>query len=586
MRTHARAVMLAGSLALAMLIALAIPDLCHAVEAVPTPIELTQPDGSTFRARGRGDEWQNWTETLDGYTILREVQSGFWVYVEKDSGGKLIPSHRVVGRDKPTGIPRHLHEVKKRPKASGEGALSVGGVQAPPASATQKLLVIVVDFTPTQSLGTTEDQWYKFFFTGGGTTTPTSLKQFWDTVSYGNITVQPAAESYGTANNGIVFVTLSYPHPNPAGSTGDANRQITRDALIAANPYVNFASFDTNGDGYINNDELHIAIVVRGYETSYGGPLGVCSDRGSVWAHTWSLFGTVPPPTLDGVVVGSWQGAPGSGYRGGYTQVGEWHCGTWDSPGHMATIGPETHEIGHDLGRIVMPDLYDTDGSSQGVGEWSLQGGGSWNGYYLSGYSGTHPAFPDPWERSFFGFITPTMITTTQDVSFPQIETATGANRGVFQLLSNPDGVDWVGTGEYFLVENRQQVGYDAGLPGNGLLIWHIDESAADNSDEGTSPPGNRRIVVLEQADGRYDLECYANPPYASLCNGGDSTDPWKIGTATTFNNVTMPSSRLWDGTSSGVSVSNVGASGATMTGTLAPPSSPARKRRGQLISE
>jgi M6 family metalloprotease-like protein len=572
--------------AFALLLWLCWPASVGAVQAAPGTFVLRQPDGSTFRARARGDEWQNWTETLDGYTILREAQTGFWVYAERDTRGGGVPSGRVVGRDSPAGIPAHLRTLRARPTAAAEAAPSPAAVQAPPASATQRLLILVVDFTPTQSLGTTESQWNQFFFAGGGTTTPTSLKQYWDTVSYGNITVEPAAESYGTANNGIVFVTLNYAHPNPSGSTGDANRQIVRDALIAADPYVDFAGFDSNGDGYLNNDELHIVLVVRGYETSYGGPSSVCSDKGSVWAHTWSLFGSVPAPTLDGVVVGYWAGAPVSGYRGGYTQIGEWHCASWDNPGHMATIGPETHEIGHDLGPVVMPDLYDTDGSSEGVGAWSLQGGGSWNGSNLSGYPGTHPAFPDPWERSFFGFITPTIITTTQSVSFPQIETATEANRGVFQLLSNPNGVDWVGTGEYFLVENRQQVGYDAGLPGNGILSWHIDESATSNADEGTSPPGNRRIVVLEQADGRFDMECYANPPYASLCNSGDSTDPWKVGTATTFSDSTTPNSKLWDGTSSGVSVSNVGASGATMTGTMTPAIPPAKKRRGQVTSE
>ena len=29
---------------------------------------------------------------------------------------------------------------------------------------------------------------------------------------------------------------------------------------------------------------------------------------------------------------------------------------------------------------------------------------------------------------------------------------------------------------EYFLVENRQKTGFDVGLPGSGLLIWHIDQ--------------------------------------------------------------------------------------------------------------
>ena len=72
-------------------------------------------------------------------------------------------------------------------------------------------------------------------------------------------------------------------------------------------------------------------------------------------------------------------------------------------------------------------------------------------------------------------------------------------------LGDNPGGVDWrfggvSGRGEYFLVENRQQVGYDAGLPGCGLLVWHVDEwttpSNLANANE------DRGLVDLETADG------------------------------------------------------------------------------------
>ena len=42
------------------------------------------------------------------------------------------------------------------------------------------------------------------------------------------------------------------------------------------------------------------------------------------------------------------------------------------------TIGVFVHEMGH--GFWNLPDLYDTDGSSEGIGSWSLMAGGSWNG--------------------------------------------------------------------------------------------------------------------------------------------------------------------------------------------------------------
>jgi M6 family metalloprotease-like protein len=352
---------------------------------------------------------------------------------------------------------------------------------------------------------------------------------------------------------------------------------------MAADSLVNFASFDTNpADGYINTNELMIYIVVRGYERAFGGA-SACTDKGQVWAHRWSLGfiwdgQLVDAPTLDEVVVAHWRGAPTAGPRqGGYMQQGEYHCATGHTPGHIATIGgAAVHEIGHDLG-TGMPDLYDTGTTvgtaSYGIGRWGVMGGGAWNGSSLSGHSGTHPAWPSAYSRWWFGFLTPTAITgPTFGVSLPQIETATGTNRGVY-LLPGGTYTRWDdcvgGTGEYWLVENRQLVGFDADLPSSGLLIWHIYEALSTctpNSDEGTSPPGNPRLVVLEQADGLFGLECYSG----GQCNGGDSGDPWPGSTSkTAFTNNSTPHSRYYSGASSSVYITNISASDTTMTANM-----------------
>ena len=61
------------------------------------------------------------------------------------------------------------------------------------------------------------------------------------------------------------------------------------------------------------------------------------------------------------------------------------------------------------------------------------------------------------------------------------------------------------GTGEYFLVENRQLVGFDQGLDGCGILVWHIEEGMSENPLEGHTT-ANHRLVDLEQADGLNQL--------------------------------------------------------------------------------
>ena len=89
---------------------------------------------------------------------------------------------------------------------------------------------------------------------------------------------------------------------------------------------------------------------------------------------------------LDGKIVGQT-----------YAQFGEWHCAGSLSSGHAATIGVMVHELGHDIG---LPDLYDTDDSSAGIGDWSVMASGSWSGILLPGDS---PAHFDPFAARYAG---------------------------------------------------------------------------------------------------------------------------------------------------------------------------------------
>ncbi|MFC2108314.1 M6 family metalloprotease domain-containing protein [Candidatus Bipolaricaulota bacterium] len=530
--------------------------------AAPIVFTLEQPNGTTFQAHTVGDEWGHWTETVDGYTVLLAETSGYWVYAVAGPNGALVAGSPPVGEGAPPAVDRHLRPISSEQGSPlGTPDVRISGVSfAPPVAGTHKVLVLVVDFSD-QAVATSPAYWSTAFF--GGTTG--SIDDYFNEVSYGQLPIAPALETYGTANDGVVFVTLAYPHPDTRGSITDANRLIVRNAIIAADPYVDFESFDTNPkDGHLSTDELHLVTVVAGYETSYGG---AASCTPSVWAHRSALgyFSRVVAPTVDDVIVGHYSG--GGGTMGGYTQVGEWHCVTGNPPGHAGTIGQIVHELGHDLGSGI-PDLYDTDGSSEGIGNWCLQAAGGWNSTTLLGDT---PAHWSAWAKWYLGILTPAQITTnTNDTSFPRVEDATGANHGVYQVLNNPSGVDWnwgsTGSGEYFLLENRQQFGYDAGIPGSGLCIWHVYEAAPSdntaNANEGSTAPGNPRLVVMEQMDGNFDLEGYGNPNGGT--NRGDTSDPWVSPYA--FTDASTPNSRLYSGVSTGVSVIDISASAATMT--------------------
>jgi M6 family metalloprotease-like protein len=519
-------------------VALLFPARLLAVPARSVIETLDQPDGSVISVRQFGDEWNNGHRTLDGYTIVRDRRTRFWKYAEQDPTGGLRPSPFIVGRDRPVGIRRLLRAQRA---AAQNGAQSQAAAQGPSPAVNlggQPLLIIFVDFTPSARVGSTAASLASKFFGASS-----SVKHYYEQVSYGNFSTTPAPESNvslgGLANDGIVSVTLNYPHPNTGSTIDDRNRNITRDALIAANSHVDFSQFDTNGNGVLSATELHLIIVVAGYERSYSSsPCGA-----SAWGHRWGLSGSVPAPVLDGKVVGQT-----------YSQFGEWHCANSNPPGHAATIGIMVHELGHDLG---LPDLYDTDGSSEGVGNWSVMAGGSWNRTSLPGDS---PAHFDPWSKYFVGWVSPTLVTTTlTNESISQAAT----NADLYQFLPGTPS-----SGEYFLIENRQKTGYDAGLPGSGLLIWHIDAGKSGNTQDcypGGALPCTTTThykIALVQADNLFNLE--------KGNNRGDAGDPWPGSTGkTTFNDTSSPNSNFYSASPSGVTVSAISASGPTMTATF-----------------
>ena len=493
----------------------------------PRKVRLTQPDGGRFAAMPYGDLLHNGYETLDGYTVVQTGET--WVYaVGVDDDGTLVPGAvRPDDGDAPVDVPRHL-----RATAPTEGleAVADGPAGAPSASGgpapfvqnlgTQRSLVLLVEFDdqPHKQTGSTASTWAGKFF--GATS---SVAHYYDEVSYGQLAIQPAPETHGTAGDGIVgWLDLGQDHPD--SNAPAATRRLTRDAILAANPYVDYASFDTDDDGALSPQELHVTVIVAGYETSYtGANLPTCGP--SIWGHQWDTAGLTPHP--DGTFVG--------GEGGSYTMFGERHCDPWnDSPGHLATLGIMVHELGHDLG---LPDLYDYDGSSAGVGSWSIMGN-SWT--QLPGeLLGSTPVHPDAWSKIAEGWVTPDLLATGAAIAVDQAAT----NPDAKQVRSNPGGVNWTfdgpGTGQFFVIENRQQVGYDAALPGCGVLVWHVDETRWDNADDA------RRLVDLEEADGKSHLDRWRNQ--------GDRGDPFPGRTAATlFGPRTVPSSSLYPSGPSG----------------------------------
>ena len=159
------------------------------------------------------------------------------------------------------------------------------------------------------------------------------------------------------------------------------------------------------------------------------------------------------------------------------------------------------------------------------------------------------PAHFDPWSKWFLGWINPTDY-TGQNVGINLDQAADSGMAARF--LANPNGVEMGGTGQYFLVENRQRVKFDSQLPSCGVLIWHIDEARSDNTQEGHTA-AMHRLVDLERADNSFpfidgsgnlvDNINTAGIPYPGTSNNN------------LFADTTTPTARLYDGSPSGVRV-------------------------------
>jgi len=365
---------------------------------------------------------------------------------------------------------------------------------------------------------------------GSGTS---SMRDYYLEASYGSLTI--GGKVAGWYRGGQPY---SYYVGDSFGIYGDFphNSQGLVAALVsAADPDVDFSQFDLDHDGVVDN--LLVVHAGPGAEETRG--------RQDIWSHKWQLsdatFGSPGPvQTQDGVTVDAFSIEPER-----------------FSDGSLMSIGVFCHEFGHLLG---MPDLYDTDYSTNGLGSFCLMAAGSWGRASESDPPGSCPVHPCAWNKYLLGWVRPESVEQggVDSVEAARLAAA-AANPAAYRVLSNPGGVDWradgTGSGEYFIVENRQRLGFDRGLPGSGLLILHVDESQTGNNTEA------HPLVGILQAD---HSAGYALP----AGDRGSGEDLWKQ-SDTGVRSFTVPSSAFYDGVQSGAAIYGISGSDSVMTASM-----------------
>ncbi len=302
--------------------------------------------------------------------------------------------------------------------------------------------------------------------------------------------------------------------------------------LQASDPTLNFADYIQYYDGTGKPHIGFIAIVHSGAGAEAGAT--------NIWSHRWNFRNYSNQTFITNDI------DPVSGFNviidGDYAIMPE-RNGGMNSSGSLIEIGVFAHEYGHIFG---LPDLYDTDYTSEGLGNWCLMAGGAWGGNNSSPQT---PSQMSAWCKIKLGWITPINFTSFQDsLSVPNVE----ENPVVYRMWRNS-----AVTSQYFLVENRQKIGFDINLPNSGFLIFHVDETQNSNQNE------NRYLVDLEQADGLRNLN--------NNQNRGDGGDPFPGNSNNKrFDWNTNPNSKDYALQNTFVSIRNIHKDGNFMVGDFA----------------
>jgi immune inhibitor A len=394
-----------------------------------------------------------------------------------------------------------------------------------PVLGERKALVILVDFDDNQRTYQTGD--FDSLIYG---TNQSSMRDYYSQVSYGKFTISAQSDIAGWFR---APESCSYYVGDSFGFYSDYPNNVQRlveRACELADPSVDFSEYDGDSDGYV--DAVFIVHAGPGAEET-----GSIHD---IWSHQWQLSntGTSCPGaylTDDGVRVD------------GYSMEPE----RLEDYSSRITVGVFAHEFGHVLG---LPDLYDTDYSTNGLGWFCLMAAGSWGRAGSSDLPGSSPSYLCAWAKYQLGWTTPVAVERSGvSKREDQLLVSAATNPVVYRLMEDPGGPDWTwngGAGEYFLVENRYRSGYDRSLPGNGLLILHADDSRTENTNE------SHPLVGIMQADG--------DPDYL-LSDLGVAGDLWSNDLAG-FGDGTTPSSRMFNETPSGVSVYDIGPADSVVT--------------------
>lgn len=461
-----------------------------------------EPDGRVIEVKVTGDEFYHLVESLDGYTLTQDPVSRYTCYAQLSLDGERLIS---------TGV------------RVAEGV-------AAPANIKPGLRV-----TKASAMRQATEAREAFYTAGGIGANVDDIPQAANP-SVGNVfglcLIVDFDDDVGTIPASTVSDMCNKPGYGAQGSARDYFLDVSDGALDYTNyvppTYYRAIKLKT----YYNDTSVSFGPRARELVLE---ALNNLKDQG----HDFSQYDSNNDGRIDGINVF---------YAG--ARPGTWATGLWPhswtvsfsasgvssykyqmtNMGTNLPVSTFCHENGHML--CGFPDLYDYDHDSNGVGRFCIMCAGGL-------------VEPCAWLKDKAGWAN--IITLDQAMSgLPAI-----AGLNTIYRFPHPTL-----TREFYMVENRHRSGRDSTLPESGLAIWHIDTSGSNDNQEMT--PASHYKVTLVQADGDWDFEHDRN--------NGDGQDLYRKGYREECGPETLPATTWWDGSQSGLLISNISASGQTMT--------------------
>ena len=424
---------------------------------------VTQPDGTEVTVYQHGDEHFHWMTN----------EKGEWLKLDENGYYRVT---QALSNE----------EISVRRMASPKRA----AMDAYPLNIAPRGLVILVNFADvafstekaemdSMLIGKNYTRSYSYTYRNKkyNITSQGSARQYFQDASFGQYT--PEFDVVGPVS---VSKKMEYYGKNDSyGSDLYPQTMVSEACKLADTQFgVDFTRYDNDGDGYVD----FVFVIYAGYGEADGG-----ADE-TIWPHAWNLLSAGTRCVIDGKTVDLYA------------------CGNeldYHSKKHTG-IGTFCHEFSHVLG---LPDLYDTNQEDphgeKTFGSWSILDYGPYNN------EGNTPPTFSAYERFFMGWLTPRLITEPENVVLKDLK---GSNEAL--LISSSDQHNLVGNNPspttFYMIENRQQEGWDKHLPGHGMMLTKILYDYNKWYGNTVNNTSSKMGVDLIEADGQAPTYDYYNP--------------------------------------------------------------------------